>query len=286
MSDLLFTAGIDDRQFRRGMRGIEQSARGTSVSLGKLAKVGLGVFGAATLVSGIRKVWKEASEAVREYADNNMFAAKTLSMIDRSFARSETAAGRFFMAILEGSKSSITAMNDLFTSGFEGTQKLLFGAASLQRMKMQEAQTKEYRRRALERDIGGPMSEDILRLQGRGGEADRLEAMRTHDERQARYMDMLRKGEIDQRTFADLDSRSGHLRNLQIAEALKRDVRSFSGGVPRALRGFISNTGPSQAEAKAEARAKRMEQKQERANTTLSRIERNTRGSGTARWGP
>lgn len=289
MADLLFTAGLDTRPVRKALKGLRDDAKHAGSMFRSVAKTGLGVFGAATAVGAIKKGWREAAGAVEEYKNQNMFAARELAGIEKELGKVQTAFGRFFTALAIEGKGTIAEVTGFMTGAIEAWQFALLGEASFRRMQAQEAITKQANRNALMRDMGGGLDEDIMRLQGRHGAADRLRAENRYLEYQHRLDGMESRGEITRSDRLLIEGKAGRRKQLEVAEAMKRDVRSFSGAVPRALRGHISGVMPGQAsraEQKAERDAKKAQAQRDKSNKHLATIAKNTGKKTVGTYGP
>lgn len=310
MADLMFTAGLDDRQFRQGLRGIDRQSqrleaeeRKRTARSGRLSRGGGGAglmigMGSRLLLGGVgavalRKMWKEAAEAVHEYAQKNDAAARSLGEMGRSAEVVGTAVGRAFTNATLGMKKDISELSALGAGFIEYWHDLSYRTITgskrsiVEKMKQDEEATKQSRTASLIRDIGGPMQEKLLRLSGRSGDADALGAENSYRALNDRLNELERDGKLTGMERVGLGVTGRKLRDMEVAEARRSELRSFSGAVPRALRFAVSGGVDNQTrERVAERAAKEAAAQRDRHEAQLKKIAKNTARDRVARYGP
>ncbi len=192
-----FTAGIDDRQFKRGLQGVARETKRAEGLLKGAAKVGLGVFAGASAIGTVRKMWLGAGAAVKSYTQQNMFAREELARLDRQLGQTGQAFGRMFTTVvIEGKKAATTLglLSTVVVSSFD--QNFVSGQKGYEKKLHQEALTRGVMEDRLYRSIGGPMQERLLGLQGNPGEAARVAAKNKYDDTVDKLNDLLRSGQL------------------------------------------------------------------------------------------
>lgn len=234
MPDLIFTTGIDDSGFKKGLKQLTQYANGQSTGAGgtSAAGVNVGVGGGASTQAanalGIRgmfaagaklgvgfqaatyaiQLFKGGIDRVREdidkYRDFNGRVARDRMLYSSEQANLSKSIGRGSSAIdkVFGISDTKYVLARAFRKQIDGLVTDLFrlSPGTIRALKAEEKSTRNESIQSLDRSFGSPARENSLRLRGLNGQADLIAAKRDFTNRRLELRkqidEMIKKGTL------------------------------------------------------------------------------------------